>query len=611
MLSGYLNDLRPTDLRFTLEETEVFLNRELGKSVAQEIAVSLEAQTGGWIAILRLAMFSLRNTSDISAFMDRLQSFTDHSIQSYLIEEVLAQLAPTVQDLLVKTSILEPFCADLCTAITGNDTSLEQVQVSLNWLERSNMLVIRLDDRQGWYRFHHLFGQLLKQRLQMLSSAEELAMLHRRASMWYAGQGLIEQAIDHSLKAGDKSGATRLVEAQFLPAFEQEELVQIEHWLVMLPEEQIQGSPWLLVAKAWVLQARGQLKDLPRLLTTAELLLVSSDSSVIDLNDPQRRLLQAMIAILWSHIQYFTGQVQASLESTRSALEMLQQGNEYVASFAVMFLAWSRQAVGQENAALATLNDALKGRSTHLNSTARLLFAQAWVYLVAGKLHQVEHTARHLLQVAQEGNGALSQNFAHWFLGVVYYEWNNLDAAIYHFSAVIANQHQAHFWMVQDAMRGLAMAYQAQGLHAQAQEAVNTLLESVQGQHNMDDLLTAYAFCGRMALMQDDVEQAEQWLEMAGEQEIRGPMPFLEVPHFTSAWLLLAKGDEMSIAKGQTLLAHLVQHVESMHNTRKMIEVLALQSWAYDLQNHESEALKVLERALTFGSSGRFHPHLC
>src|SRR6266566_2787047 len=603
---GYLNDLRPADLRFTLEETEAFLNHELGKGVAHETAVSLEERTGGWIAILRLAALSLRNTSDIAAFLEQLHRYTDHSIQSYLVEEVLAHLAPAVQELLVKTSVLEQFCAELCTAIIGNDTSFEQVQTTLNWLERSNVFIIPLDERQGWYRFHHLFGQLLKQRLQMLSSAEELAMLHRRASMWYAGQGLIKQAIDHALKAGDVLGATSLVEAQFLPAFEQEHLVQMDYWLHLLPEEQIQGSPLLLVARMWILQARGQLKDFPRLLVTAEQLLETSGSDASDLDDPKHRLLRALSAIFWSQFQFFTGQVQASLESARSALVWLPPGEEYVASFAFAWLAWSNHASGQEEVALLELNTALKERSTHLNSTARLLFAQGVVYLAAGKLPQLEHTARHLLQIAQKDDLVLSHHFAHWFLGVVYYEWNNLDAAIYHFSAVIANQHQAHFWVVQDAMRGLALSYQAQGLDAQAQEAARTLLESVREQHNIDDLMTAYAFCGRIALKQDEGEQAEQWLEMAGEQEVRGPMMFLEDPPITRAWLLLAKGDEVSVAHGQTLLAHLLHHVEAIHNTRKMIEVLALQAWAYDLQNRESEALEVLERVLALARPAGF-----
>ena len=170
------------------------------------------------------------------------------------------------------------------------------------------------------------------------------------------------------------------------------------------------------------------------------------------------------------------------------------------------------------------LQQAMKEQSAHPIITARLLFSQALVYLAAGKLHQVEHTARHLLQVAQEADLGVSQQFAHWLLGLVYYEWNHIDAAIYHFSIVIANQHQAHFWAVQDALCGLALAYQAQGLGTQAQETSRGLLALVQEQHNIPQLMTAYAFCGRLALLQDEVEQAEQWLEMAGEQEVRGPM---------------------------------------------------------------------------------------
>ena len=601
-----LNDLRPADLRFTPEEMEAFLRNELGKDVERETIASLEDRTGGWIAILRLVALSLRSISDIPAFMKQLDRHTDYSIQSYMLEEVLSQLAPAIQDILVKTSILEQFCAELCIAITDSSIPFEDIQAALDWLERSNVFIMRLVDRQGWYRFHHMFGQLLKQRLRSLSSREELATLHQRVSKWYVEQGLVEQAIDHALEAGDVSSATRLVEAQFLPSFEQEQSVQMEYWLGLLPEEQIQGSPCLLVARAWLLQAHGQLKDLPRLLTSARMLLEKSDSNVSDVANPQRRPLQALIAILWSQIQYFTGQVQASIESASAALELLQPGNEYIASFALMFQAWSHQSIGKEDTALAILNNALRERSTHPNVTARLLLAQGIVFLAAGKLHQVEHSARHLLQIAQGANVTLSQNFAHWFLGVVYYEWNNLDAAVYHFSAVIANQHHAHFWVVQDALRGLALTYQAQGLDSQAQQAARMLTELVQEQHNMEGLMAAYAFCGRLALAQDDEEQAEQWLDMAGEQEVRGPMPFLEDAPITRVWLLLAKGDEVSVARGQALLKHILQHVETIHNTRKMIEVLALQAWAYDLQDRENEALEILERALALARPSGF-----
>jgi LuxR family transcriptional regulator, maltose regulon positive regulatory protein len=603
---GYLNELRGADLRFTLEETEAFLRRSLDNEAANETARELEELTEGWIALLRLAALSLRSSSDRIAFLERLRSSPDRNMSSYLVEEVLAQQSPFVQEMLVRTSMLEQFCAGLCVALMGSIATHEQVQATLDWLERSNLFLVPLDERQGWYRFHHLFKGLLQQRLQAHSSQEELTTLHKRASAWYAKQGLVEEALEHALVAGEAAFAARLVEAQVLPAFEQEQWVQMEHWLSLLPEEQIQGSPVLLFARFWIVQARGQLNDLQPLLWTADQLLATADIGAGDRDDPQSRISHALIAICWSHFQYFTGQAQASLDYARSALERIPPGEEHLASEAMLFLAWSSQATGQEEVALNALNNALRDRSANLSSTARLLFAQALVYLATGKLHQVEHTARYLLQIAQEADLVLSQNYAHWLLGVVHYEWNKLDGAVYHFSAVISNQHFAHMWVVQDAMRGLAFAYQAQGFGTQAQETARALLDLVQDQHNIGELMTAYAFQGQLALLQDEVEQASQWLEMAEDEEALGQMLFLEDPLITAAHLLLAKGDEASVARGQALLSRLLQYVESIHSTRKTIKVLAMQAWAYDLQGRETEALDALERALILARPGGF-----
>jgi len=603
---GNLNELRHADLRFTLEETEAFLAGVIGSAAAHEAAGILQERTEGWIAVLRLAALSLRNTSDRTVFIKRLGHYSDRSVSSYLVEEILNQQTPDVQAFLERTSFLDQFSAELCAAILDNDASQSQMQATLDWLERSNIFLVALDDRQGWYRYHHLFQQLLHQQLQERMSKDEIAMLHRRASAWYADQGLLEEAIKHTLAGGDESSARQLVEAQFFRAFEQEQLVWMEHLMHLLPEEHIQDSPILLVARVWIIQAQGQLKDMPRWLTAAEQLLAISDSDVRDQGNLQSRSLHALIATWWSHFQYFTGQTQASLESARSALEFISPGEEHIANLPLMFLAWSNQAIGNEDVALVALQQALTDHSLHVNTAVRLLFAQGWVYLAEGKLHQVEHTARHLLQIAQENNLVLSQQFAHWLLGVVYYERNDLDMATYHFSAVIANQHQAHFWAVQDAMYGLALTYQAQEMSIQAQEIARALLELVQGQNNIRELMTTYAFCGRLALLQNDVESAEQWFELAGDQVVQGPMMFFEDQSITRANLLLAKGDIESVAQGQLLLTQLLQHVQAWHNTRKMIKVLTLQAWANDLQGRMTEALDMLESALAMARPGGF-----
>ena len=147
----------------------------------------------------------------------------------------------------------------------------------------------------------------------------------------------------------------------------------------------------------------------------------------------------------------------------KRALRWIPPGEEYLASLALMYLALSQQATGHEVVALVTLQEALIDHATQPNSTVRLLFAQALVFLAAGKLHQVEHIADYLLQLAQQADLAMSHAWAHWLLGVVHYEWNNLDAAVSHFSVVVANQYLAHSWTVQEAMYGLALRLSGPG----------------------------------------------------------------------------------------------------------------------------------------------------
>ena len=133
----------------------------------------------------------------------------------------------------------------------------------------------------------------------------------------------------------------------------------------------------------------------------------------------------------------------------------------------------------------------------------------------------------------------------------MHYERNVLDEALYHFSVVITNKHLVNFWAVQDAMCGLALAYQAQGLSTKAQESTQTMLRWVEEQHNLEELKAAYAFCAQVALLQDEEEQASQWCELAGEQEVLCPMRFLEDPPITKAYLLLAQGDETKCGTGR------------------------------------------------------------
>jgi ATP/maltotriose-dependent transcriptional regulator MalT len=603
---GYLHIVGHADLRFTREETQAFLARILGDALAEATAGELAERTEGWIAVMHLAALSLHNVPDHTAFMERFRRFPDHTMSTYLVEEVLRHLEPMVQEFLEQMSLLKQCCAELCVAMSGEAFTREQVQTILDSLVHAHLFLVPLDDQQGWYRFHPLFQELL-QRVREHCTLEELATLHRRASTWYAIQGLIDEALSHALLAGDASRASQLVEAHFHWAFEQEGWMQMERWLRALPEDQVQRSPCLLLARARIVQFHGQITDLPTLLDESDRLLAISDSSGPEQADFLHRLLPTVSAISWCQFHYFTGQAQASLESAERALKWNPPGEEYLASMALMYLALSQQAVGHEVLALVTLQEALLDHAIQRSSTVRLLFAQAMVFLAAGKLHQLEHIADHMLQVAQQADLVMSIGWAHWLLGLVQYEWNNLDEAVSHFSVVVENRYQTHSWAVQEAMYGLTLAYQAQGREVEAQKVTRDLLDFVQEQQSQRDLLVAYAFYGQLALLQEGVEAAEPWLLMAEDkEELVGPMTSLEVPAITRAWMLLAKGGDANVTRGQELLTRLFNYVETIHSTRKTFQVLALQAWAYHLQGRASEALDALERALVLARPGGF-----
>jgi ATP/maltotriose-dependent transcriptional regulator MalT len=341
------------------------------------------------------------------------------------------------------------------------------------------------------------------------------------------------------------------------------------------------------------------------LLSAIERHLATSDRSTSDQDNRQFRLLHTLVEIAWSHCYYRLGQAQSSVERARSAMDWLPPDIEQVEIYALMYLALSSQLNGREDMAVMELEKGLRKYNAHLTSIAHLLMVQALVYLASGKMHQVEQTARYLLQTARDSGMDVSQNYAHWLLGIVYYEWNLLDEALYHFTFVVTNQHLVNFWVGQDAMYGLALAYHAQGLDKKANEAAEALLTYVQEQHNIDELKVAYAFHAHLALLQDEIEKASQWIELAGEHELLGPMRFLEDPPVTQAYFLLACGDEAHVARGQTLLNDLKCHAEAIHSTRKTIQVYILQAWAYQQQGRQTEALDMLERALALGHPGR------
>ncbi len=262
---GQLTELRTADLRFTPAEAAEFLNRVMGLNLSSEDIAALDARTEGWIAGLQLAALSMQGREDIDRF---ILSFTGSHrfVLDYLVEEVLDQQSEPIRNFLLQTAILDRYCAPLCNAVTEQEDGKEMLDV----LERSNLFLIPLDDQRQWYRYHHLFSEVLQAHL-LEAQPDRAVALHGRASAWYERNGLRSDAIGHALAAKDYERAAGLIELAW-PAAEEGSILPATWlgWVKALPEELFQARPALNVWVAYALLGRGEMEAAEALFRDAE-----------------------------------------------------------------------------------------------------------------------------------------------------------------------------------------------------------------------------------------------------------------------------------------------------------------------------------------------------
>jgi LuxR family maltose regulon positive regulatory protein len=273
---GQLTELRATDLRFSSSEAAEFLNQVMGLNLSAEDIAALETRTEGWIAGLQLAAISMRGHEDTT---NLIKSFTGSHrlVLDYLIEEVLEQQSESIQAFLLQTSILNRLTGSLCGAITGQDNG----QATLEMLERANLFVVPLDNERRWYRYHHLFADLLRQRL-ISQNNGVINELHAKAAIWYETNDDLPEAVHHAFAGDDKNLAIRLIEKGALAALENSNFRFILDSVERLPESVLQDAPWLFIYHAWALLLTGHVEDAnPKLENIDRLLNTISENDEI------------------------------------------------------------------------------------------------------------------------------------------------------------------------------------------------------------------------------------------------------------------------------------------------------------------------------------------
>jgi LuxR family maltose regulon positive regulatory protein len=608
---GQLTELRAADLRFTVSEAAEFLGGVMALDLSAEDIAVLEARTEGWISGLLLAALSMRGREDVPGFIKAFAG-DNRYIVDYLVEEVLGRQPERTRGFLLQTSILDRLSGPLCDAVTGQ----EEGDALLSALERGNLFVIPLDDNRHWYRYHHLFADVLFARLTQ-EQPDQVSTLHRRASEWYEQNGLRADAIRHALAAQDFEYAANLVELAW-PAMDG--LFQSAVWLgwaKALPDDLVRARPVLSVGYAWALLNDGELeagvarlRDAERWLDTtadgSEQLEVPSSGMVV-VDEVQFRSLPASIVTAHAFRTVALGDVSGTVEYAGRALDLLSEGDHLRRGQAAAILGLARWASGDLEAAHRALAEGMANfrKAGNFHFAISGTYGLADIRIAQGRLREAIRIYERTLRLALEQGEPALRGTAELYLGLgdLHRERGNLEAATQRLreSEELGEQAALTDWPSR-WRRVQARMKEAQG---DLDGALDLLDEAERLHHRgpVPDARPIAASKTRVWVAQGRLAEARGWVRERGLSAQDALSYLREFEHVTLARILMAEyrrdGVERSIHDATGLLERLLQAAEEGGRTGSVIEILTLQALAYEAQGDIPLALPPLERALT------------
>jgi LuxR family maltose regulon positive regulatory protein len=598
---GQLTELRAADLRFTPFEAADFLNRMMGLNLRDADIAALEARTEGWIAGLQLAALSMQGRSDIASFIHAFAG-SHRFVLDYLVEEVLQHQSEGIRCFLLQTAILDRFCARLCNAVTEREDGKEMLDV----LERSNLFLIPLDDQRQWYRYHHLFADVLQIHL-IEAQAEQVSSLHQRASEWYEQNGFPHDAICHSLAAEDFERAAELIELAWSAMDLSYQSSTWLGWVKALPDELIRVRPVLSVGYAWALLDGGELEVSETRLHDGERCLGTPADQMVVVDKEQFRSLPASIATARAYRSLALGDVHGAVKYARQALELTPEDDQVRHIQATSLLVLAQCTYGDLNAAERFLADF----HTNLRKTGDIRIISGITFLLAdirvalGRLHQAESNYQQTLRLATGKGDPMPLGTADLYRGLaeLSIERGDLEAAAQY---LLTSQKLGEQTATTDWPHRLCVS-QARLKEAQGDldEALALLdeAERVYIRGLLPDVHPVAALKARIFLKQGRLAEALGWVREQGllaDDDIRYTREF---EHITLARVLIAAGksdrEAGSLVEAARLLGRLLQAAETGDRLGSVIQILLLQALAFQAQDNLPHALATLERALT------------
>ena len=591
-------EIREEDLRFSREETRTVLQKMVGISVTDETLSHLHGEIEGWIVGLRLAGLALRNQADPEGYLAQLHGGTQ-SIQQYLLEEVLKHEAPDFQQWLLRTSILNRFCAPLCEVVCLGDAEATHTactvtgETFLRDLETANLFSIRLDAQGEWFRYHHLFQQLLRRLLSHRATPEEIRALHGRASRWFASKKLIDEALEHAMAAGEVDHAADIVEAHRLEILNADRWPVLAGWLSQLPEEVVWRRPELLLGEAWLAYYRFNTPALIRIVKQLDELLGDGCA---------RPAWEGELSMFKSFLCYWQGQAQEMLTHVGKARDTLPATHELMRADSEIYFGLAHHMAGQKEVAIDALTKRIREQPEQEGLLlTRQVITLAFIHLLAGGLKESALYSRQLGQLARTWSPVYIKSWSTYLLGCCHFQSGDWQEAERCFRWMADNRYIAHTAAVMSSLTGLGLSLHFMGRSEESAEVAQLLLDFAVETKDPGNLALAESGHARIRLLRGDAEGVCPSSEAAN---IATAFVFIEAPQVTHCRLLVARGSKESVAQAVEVIERLQDATETIHNTFHLIDLIALKAVAFHELERFDDAEKALEHALELAAPG-------
>ena len=604
--SGQLVELRAEDLRFTIDEVALLLERALGAALSRDEVAALAERTEGWIAGLQLAALALRDRSDRGAFI-RAFSGSNRFVMDYLVGEVLARQTAEDQGFLLRTAILDRMSGSLCDAVlaeSSDGAGSTHGSQRLAAFERASLFVVPLDDDRDWYRYHHLFAEVLRQRLAEEVPDSEVAGLHARASDWYERHGLLVEAMQHALVGEDWAQATRLLEQIGLQLVVGGQVQTVLGWLDRLPEAR--SRPRLCITNALALLFADDLAGAEARVEDAER-CVGPDTA-----QAEARAIRGLAAAIRANIAQYTGDIAACVAFGEDVLRLLPEQEVIARTTADLHVAKAFRVSGDVTESMERRANAVVGP---IRASGSLLGSMSAIANVArlqrlqGRLRASAATYAEMLDLAAGSDAlrGLHGSLAYYVgMGDLHREWNDLDTADAYLAEAMAMMPRRSTADADDVAQGyLAVAgvQHARGDIARATATVNALNDEAHRRGFVPHLFSrAAAERARLAMAGGDLSTAVAWAEASGLRA-DDPVDFRR----EAEYLILARASIARSDRGNAhflippilgLLDRLLQDATAKARHASRIEILTVRALAQQARNEQGDAVESIAGAL-------------